>query len=446
MNDPTAGPMSLRQIHDAIAFKAVRGGFLDPLRVFFKEMELEWADVNTACAFRRKGVPVIQLGRRFFQEKVQGDGEAADVVYHEIFHHLLRHLIIMKELERRGYSHPVQNVAMDAVINSHLHSVGCAEFMERFYPDRGELAFLRPNSSLFATLGGIWGFRKVQPVHMLRPRKAQEFHAFYRKLYALQATLEDSLEFFQKHFPKPKGEQELLGSHGEDANAAKDADKDQPGGGGLFDEAAARKILEALKIVPAAVSRNTVNNFAEVIARVALLLLKDGATKAERRVSRRVPAKLNRQDVINIERDRYLFQRSDYRLKEVVLMPDISGSMDKYLAFIIGLISRLRRADLTVRVVCWANRPVEVPFEEIMKGNLPKKVDRGSTDGEALARFISSERIGQAVIITDNAAGRITTPINARVQLCLVEGSSESGSFLDKNVVPRCQVHRLKLS
>jgi len=437
--------MSLRQIHDAIAFKAVRGGFLDPLRVFFKEMELEWSDVNTACAFRRNGVPVIQLGRRFFQEKVQGEGEAADVVYHEIFHHLLRHLIIMKELARRGYTHEVQNVAMDAVINAHLHSVGCAKFMERFYPDRGELAFLRPNSNLFATLGGIWGFRKVQPVRFLRASKAQEFHAFYRKLYALQTTLQESLDFFSKHFPRPRGERELLGNHG-DEPVPKDSDQEQKVGDGLFNESEARKIMEALKIIPAEVSRSSANNFAEVIARVALILLKDGATKAERRVSRRVPAKLNRQDVFNIERERYQFQRSDYRLKEVVLMPDISGSMDKYLPFIIGLIARLRRADMTVRVVCWASHPVEVPFEDVMQGKLPKKVNRGSTDGEALALFIAEERIEQAVIITDNAAGRISTPISARVQLCLVEGSNESGSFLDKDFVPRCQVHRLKVS
>jgi hypothetical protein len=291
----------------------------------------------------------------------------------------------------------------------------------------------------------VWGFRKVQPVRFLRAGKAQEFHSFYRELYALQATLEDSLNFFQKHFPNPKGEAELLGNHG-DEPAPADSDKVDEKGGGLFDEAQARKILEALKIVPAEVSRNTVNNFAEVISRVAMVLLKDGASKAERRVSRRVPAKLNRQDVLNVERERYLFQRSDYRLREVVLMPDISGSMDKYIPFIIGLISRLRRADLNVRVVCWASRPVEVPFADVMQGKLPGKAGRGGTDGEALARFIEEEGIRQAVIITDNAAGRISTPINARVQLCLVEGASESGSFLDRDVVPRCTVHRLKVS
>lgn len=442
MDDPTIGPHSLTSIRDAAAFKAVRGGFLDPLRIFLKEMVLEWADVPTACASRREKQKVIQLGRGFFTKEVRDESESADVVFHEIMHHLLRHLFLLQNLQNRGYSHDVQNLAMDAIINAHLAKVGCAGFMERFYPDRGEFAFLRPNSTEFVVSKGFWRWRKLVPVRLARSSKSQEFHAFYRRLYALEVTLEEALNFFQKHFPKSSREFELLGGgHGEpDSAAPKAGEADQ-----LFDSAEARKILEALNIVPKEVSKKTRDNFAEIIRRVASIILHDGTERAERRVSRRVPAKLNRHDVLNIERDRYLFQRPDYRLKEIVLFPDISGSMDKYIPFMIGLIAKLRKADLSVRTVCWASRPVEVPFTDILQGKLPGKAGRGGTDGEALAQFIAEQGIEQAVIITDNCAGQVTTKIKARVQLCLVEGGSESGSFLDKRAVPHLTLHRLKL-
>ncbi|HEY9784139.1 MAG TPA: hypothetical protein V6D17_01970, partial [Candidatus Obscuribacterales bacterium] len=440
-SDPTIGPYSLPQIREAVAFKAVRGGFLDPLRVFLKDMVLEWTEVPTACASRRENKPVIQLGRRFFQQEVRNESEAADIVFHEIMHHLLRHLLIMKNLHNRGYSHDVQNLAMDSIINAHLASVGCADFMERYYPDRGEFAFLRPNSREFMVARGFWRWRSIVPVRKARAGKSQQFHAFYRRLYALDATLEQALDFFQKHFPKSSMEFQLMGGHGDqDGPASKNGSQDE-----LFDAAEARKILEALNIIPKEVSKQTRDNFAEIIRRVASIVLHEGTVRAERRVSRRVPAKLNRRDVLNLEREHYVFQRPDYRLKEIVLFPDISGSMDKYIPFMIGLIAKLRKADLSVRTVCWASRPVEVPFTDILQGKLPSKAGRGGTDGEALAQFMQAERIEQAVIITDNAAGRITTKVRARVQLCLVEGGNESGSFLDRTVVPHCTLHRLKL-
>jgi hypothetical protein len=512
MSDPAKGPLSVRQIHDALTVKAVRGRFLDPLKVFFKEMELEWADVPTAQAFRRGKKPTIQLGRRFFATEVKSHGEAADVVYHEIMHHLLRHLFLMQGLEKKGYPHWVQNLAMDAIINAHLESVGCAEFMERFYPDKGEMAFLRPRSKDFNIAHGFWRWRKIAPVHRVSTSKAQEFYAFYKKLYALKMTLEESLEFFKKHFPKESKDCRFLGKHAgsgssseqpeqnpaqgkpeetqdqkpSPSSSAQDegkeprdnqsgGDKDQPpapsssssegdkdwqpssgkssdevdstpgSGGPLFDEDEARQILQELKILPREVSRKTSDNFAEIIRKVATTLVREGSERAEIRITRRLPAKLDRHDVLNIERERYLFRRSDFRLREVVLFPDISGSMDAYIPFMVGLIGRLRKADLVVRTICWASKPVEVPFTDVLQGKLPAQAGRGGTDGESLARFIEKEKIRQAVIITDNAAGQIQTRINARVQLCLVEGAADHGSFLDRRMVPHLAIHQLKL-
>jgi hypothetical protein len=448
MNDPTNGPLPLRQIHDAVVFKAVRGGFLDPLRLFFKEMELEWSDCKTARAFRRNKKPIIQLGRAFFTKEVKNESEAADVIFHELMHHLLRHLSMMADLLKRGYSHANQNIAMDAINNSTLASVGCAGFFERYYKDELEYAFLRPNSKEFRIRSGVWRWRKLKPVSECSKSKAAEFYGFYWRLYALKVTLQEALDFIKKHFPEGSGTSELIGEHADGEPASPQQDEPPPDADPepLFNEADAQKVLEALNVMAQAVAKKTSDNFAEIIRRVATTLVRDGAERAERRLYRKPPAKLNRRDIINIERDKNLFQKADYRLREITLLPDISGSMDKYIPFMIGLIQKLRKADLVVRTICWASRPVEVPFTDVLQGKLPSKAGRGGTDGEALARFIQQEGIEQAVIITDNQAGSLQTRITANVQLCLVEGSAMSGSFLDRTVVPRCTVHQLKLA
>jgi predicted metal-dependent peptidase len=461
------GPLSLRQIHDAVIFKAISGGFLGPLRLFLKNIEMEWGPCGTACAFRREGVAIVRLSPDFVAENALTVNETADVVHHEIMHHLLRHFIAGVSLGEQGFSHALQNLAMDAIINAHLHSVGCAKFMERYYPDERELAFLRPNSRNFAITCGFI-FKRMKPVGEVDTSKSKKFYDFYRKLYALEIGLDKALKFFQEHFPEPTSESNLLGNHGavneekpEQVNKQKVDESDSSDNhgnvdkseqekvdqqeGGLFDPVEAREILEALKIVPAEVSKETSNNFAEIIGRVASVLNQQGPSRADKRQSRRFPAKLNRQDVLNIERDRMLFQRHDYRLKEVIICPDISGSMEEYIPFIIGLIQKLQTANVRVRVVCWAGSTLEVPLREILQGNLPDTIDISNTNGESLVQFLECERIAHAVVITDNCAGQIHTRVNTQIHLCLVEGSDESGSFLNREVVPKCKLHHLTL-
>ncbi|HEY9777398.1 MAG TPA: hypothetical protein V6C81_26790 [Planktothrix sp.] len=494
MSDPTNGPLPLHQIHDAVVFKAVRGGFLDPLRHFFKDMELEWSDCKTARAFRRNKKPIIQLGRAFITKEALNESEVADVIFHELMHHAQRHLDMMQQLEERGYSHEVQNVAMDAINNSTLHNVGCGGFFERYYKDENEFAFLRPNSKEFRVKSRF--LRRMLPVRDHNRGKAAEFYNFYRRLYALEVTLAETLDFVARHFPRPSGNQSLLGEHADSDNSKK-SDKEQqeqeqkegeqreneerenekngssdkepppdaekreqanPGGkpksetdkkdaddSPLFDESEAAQIREALRIPGQAVKRKTSDNFAEIIRKVATVLVRDGAVRAEQRYTRRLPAKLDRHDVITLERDKNLFRRADYRLKEVTLFPDISGSMSAYIPFMIGLVQKLRKAELQVRVVCWASRPVEIPFTDLLQGKLPSSAGSG-TDGELLAQFIQREGIEQAVIITDNEAGNITTRITGGVHLCLIEGARKTGSFLDKSMVPHCTTHQLKLA
>ena len=125
--------MSLTEVKAAVISKASAGGFLSPIISFLKDMSLEWADVPTALATQRDGKPVIMLGRAFFAKHVKNESEAADVVLHEIMHHVFLHLARSEHYTALGYSFHLQNLAMDAIINAYLARFNCAGFMERFY-------------------------------------------------------------------------------------------------------------------------------------------------------------------------------------------------------------------------------------------------------------------------------------------------------------------------
>lgn len=578
--------MSLTEVKAAVISKASAGGFLSPIISFLKDMSLEWADVPTALATQRDGKPVIMLGRAFFAKHVKNESEAADVVLHEIMHHVFLHLARSEHYTALGYSFHLQNLAMDAIINAYLARFNCAGFMERFYKDVGEYSFLRPNSDVFGVSVNWILFQKVRPLKKVDEEKYEIFRQFYFRLYQLQITLEDALIFFAKYFPDAKQSKPLLGNHsqsqgkqsqnqngqgqgqsdqkpgqsdgknsassaggssnnsgneekpqsaagsagsaspgdgqdknpGQQSNGAaagqaasqngnadqsaeegagpsnqpdpgeKPEDKTEPtakqdkadskpenqeqnkGEAGVAPENSSKpenkpenkppvepqkkpadplinplQIAEVFKTMAAqAASRQARNNFDKVIKKILENSDKPGLNKDEWQLSRRVPAKLNRRDTVNVERGKELFTRNQHVQKEVWLLPDVSASMTRYLPFVVGLIKTLKRRDIQVRVACWSERIREVPIEEMFKNQLPMGLGFG-TNGEALARFMNQEGIKEAVIITDNEAGMIYTPIKGFVHLCLVEDSRQNGSFLNPKTVPRIETYQLKL-
>lgn len=476
-------PFTLDELKEVLTYTAVSARLYQPLRSLYHKMVLEWGDVETACATRRGGRQVITLGRRFFAERVKTLAFGSQCVLHEIMHHLFRHLLVMDELTEKGYSRRVQNLAQDAIINAYLDSVGCAGFFEEFYEDRGEMAFLRPNSPTLMGSGSCvsheeWAaFFGVQPE--LFSLSGWECMDFYRRLYRLDVTLEAALEFFQKLADScPPSEGLFVGSHNEDGtesggacpefgdgigsggappetcphrNASSSADlpgQKSSGGGRSVDENFfsvddARKTLEEIGLIEARSRRS----FEQVIARITQNAQKPGLTRTGTMMSRRMPAKLSGRDMINVARGRGLFRRSQYLLKEVVIFFDMSGSVDEYVPFMVGLMRSFKRAELDVRAVCWADGAKQISYDQFLRGELPSHQAIGfGTNGEAVAKYIRDNGITQAVIITDNLAGTIVTPIRARLHVCLVGNSSDTGSFLDRSVVPHCYKYDLDLT
>lgn len=487
---PEDGPYPLDKIKEAVVLKAFIGGFYEPLDTFFKEMRLEWGKSKTAHATKRGGIPYIVLGRKFFAEEVHNVSEAAEIVLHEILHHVFRHLDLMDILRAQGYTHDQMNVAMDAIINGFLGRVGCAEFMRRFYADENQWAFLRPGSVHFRRtdwivaadntqagrledddesgedddyLGGDdddYDYDPVYDVKVLRYKPKidaatfedwrEEASNFHDQLYELNTSLEQSLWFFKRWFGQMDDKKPLLGGHDKQPGQGKPDENDdaddcggQPDSGEpILSKGVAEALLGIIKGVP--VSKQCQNNFSSIIRQVTTFARAPGLHRQGTRYSRRIPAKLSRRDLINIERGKDLFTRPDFMIHEVTLFIDVSGSLTQYLPFIVGLMQSLKRSEFKVDAVCWADRAEPVTLSDLQAGELPEHLGIGTT-GECVAAYIAEHKIKQAVVITDNAAGQIDTRIGARLQLCLIQGSSMTGSFLDRSKVPHCKVHQLKL-
>jgi hypothetical protein len=435
-----ADPFSLDDIKNTVVLKALSapgGSLYQAMRTFFMRMHLLWSDTaETAEARRLDDIVVIALGRRFFAEHVHSVDHAADVVWHELIHPILGHLSAGATLLEQGCNEKIFHIAIDAMNNAVLHSINCAGFMEQYYSDSGVNAFLRPNSYLVKTANS----KKNRKSDVTR-RWQQECSVFYQSLYALRVTLEETIKFLAEHFNVVTIQVLCLGDHswrkpdGERVSGQGDESDEH----GIFrgeELQAIRKVLKIEKIYR--------NNFNAVIRKVSEGLSTPGMFRTGREVSRRMPALLSKRDMINIEIGRNRFVRPDYRLRRVRLLIDVSGSMTDYIPFMVGLVISLSQREFLVEVVCWADRPIKVSFEDLKRGAIPAETG-GGTQGEALARYIQEYKLQRVVIITDNYAGTLATLITSQVELCLIEGADVPGTFDNKVKVPHCTVHRLQL-
>jgi hypothetical protein len=484
--------MPLSDIQDKLIFKAQAGRFLTALGRFFREVKLRWSDsTGSARAFRKNGEAIIELSRKFFVDHKLTIDEGAELLMHEISHHLMGHFdpAVVERFRKEGYSDEDRNIAGDAIINAALSKVNCGNLMKRFYKDEGIQLFLRPHSRNFHSL------KDKSPD--ADPQKAERLERasidFYFGLYGQGVTLEMALAFFKEHFSKAGQEMmpDLLGSHGKNQEQESSSKEEQAGGGGgakpnkqaddkanedlfagyrsdegeksneavngnkegelspgdskgLFAGYDVSKMLQAIGILKA--SRAAHNNFKKVVKDISVSICTPGATRVGFEMSRRFPSRLGRQEMFNIERERLLFRRNEYRQREVTLLMDLSASMQAYIPFALDLVQSLNRAEMSVKIVGWADRIREITLEELTSGKLEHTLGYG-TNGEIVAQYLARERdnVKQAAIITDNAAGTIATPISTKIHLCLTENSQNCGSFLDRNKVPNCVTHQLKL-
>jgi hypothetical protein len=461
-------PCSLDDIKMELVCMAIRGGFFLPLKSFMHRMHLQWGNTKTAHATLKKGNPVIELGRKFFAEQVLNRGPsslryAAQIVLHEILHHLMMHLKTDHVFKARGISHKTINIGEDAIINSFLAKIGEAGFMEIFYNDESYYAFLRPNSKNLNVL------RNSEGTENGAKSDRDPGPQFYSKLQSLKMALEESVEFFHKYFRGTDGPKPLIGTHsseeegdqeeresgaeegegetievgvpnedgeGEPSDASIEIPVDS-----IFGRGEALDILRFLKL--GNVSREAKDNFNKIIADITQSSKKPGAVRTATQLNRRMPAKLTQYDMLSVERGRNLFRQWSYKRRKFLIAPDLSGSMGRIIPFLLGLTASLNKAENDVECCLWADKVGPCKLEDLGTASQPNV--GGGTNGEALAQWLATHPVTDVVIITDNEAGSITTRIKARVHLCLVPNATESGSFLDRGAVPHCKTHKLKV-
>jgi len=463
---------TLHKIKDSFVARCISKRMYTPLKSFLREVEVKWGNVPTLAIARVKypgkptSKPVLLISREFVETHCKFDSDVGDLIFHEMLHHILRHLeAIDTEI---GVEERVRWFAEDSIINAHLHSLDSARFMEKYYPDEVPYAFLRPNSKEFrpeqkglkGPLDKFWARLHKKKIYGPLLKK---YKAFYERLYELKVTREEAIEFFEKYFPKspPQEKQSIvfLGGHGSGSSGSgnsegeaafgnggkKDTKKSKEGGdgrslGSVFDIDEIRQVLEILKLKEP--DQATKNNFAQVIKRITTLSYKPGKLRHGTIYSKRIPAKLARRDLLTLERERYLFQRGDFKSQEVIIFFDYSGSMSEYQKFLIDLTKSLRRNDKKVRIVIWADGIKEISAEQFLEGKLPQ-VGYG-TNGNVVAKFLKDEKVRQCVVVTDNMAGAITTKISARVFLVLVKHGTDKGSFADRSMVPDREIFWLE--
>jgi hypothetical protein len=485
-------PFSLEGLLDALVYISVKAKLFQPLRTFFSEVGLEWGKCSTACAFRRNGRRIIMLGRKFFAEQVKTDTLAVHIMLHELMHHLLLHVDVeqMRQMRHR-FGKAIEGIAKDAIINAYLHSVDCAGFMEAYYPPRGVHAFLRPNVPFLmrntgGTVGEVLEFLGCtpqgwrledrdpgEPMGAVAEMKVDEMRQFYRNLMELKVTLKEALEFFAE-FPRPPKEEppQLLGDHSEGGEAGDEETESQspdegteeneaedtgnpssadsepgpseknggPGKGQFFSGDEAERTLAEIGIIPQDIQQL----FREVISKITERCQKPGVNRTSSELSRKLPKRLHRRDLVNVVAGRKLFRRHQYTSNEVSIYFDLSGSMDRYKSFLVGLINSLNLCSMKVRTFCFADLVKECPVEEFVQGILPSAGVIGfCTNGEAVAQHIQENRVRQAVVVTDNQAGSLDTWISGCVHLCLVEGASEEGTFNEPGKAADCRTHKL---
>ena len=386
--------------------------FLRELRVIFSDREPTLALVLAA------GRRLLIVNPFFVKKECENDNDIADCVMHEVVHHILDHLKVMAS---GVASKDILNLALDSLVNALLEYFKSAKFCSKYYPDEVPYSFLRPGSRKFLPPPSKQLFQRLRK-QRLPDDLLYEYQDFYGRLYSRQVATDEAIEFFKKHFldEQPKNDRPFIGGHGGNDNSTSGAtgengsgkdggDNDSAGSmsganqsfggkgrseGSVFDPDEIRHILEELGLQSA--SRKARNNFADIVKRVTTNTRKPGKHRQGTVYSKRMPARLNRKDLISIEREHYLFERGDYKAKGVVLFFDYSGSMGAYAKFCIDLARSLERDGNNVRVIVWADGIKETPYKEFLQGKVPNV--GGGTKGEEVAKFLRDEKINGVLL------------------------------------------------
>lgn len=195
---------------------------------FMSVERLEWTDsklIPTAAIVQLRGstTPRIYINRLFLNEldrlsKTSGISKEkflADIVAHELFHFMLRHLV---SGDQRVENKSIANAVFDIFINHILATLELSDFMREFYPSTPFEA-IRETEETADGFSYTWSEEKdTFPALFLNPQ-ASKVHPKHTDAYEAIQNIRWSVRQIEDYLKKhaPEGQQKVLyiGSHDE---------------------------------------------------------------------------------------------------------------------------------------------------------------------------------------------------------------------------------------
>ena len=334
----------------------------------------------------------------FVAEYVEGDSDLFALMLHELMHPLFDHFV-------HGPGE-LENIGADAVINAIVSRLFSRQskrgrLFRKCYHDEGMEGLLRPDSD------------------MSQGRYAKLYRLLYTPQEAPRLSTGEVIQSLKVLAPETeRPELALLGSHGSEAGEPGEADS----GNSERSRRLAELLVKAARehggqhagqfdallqlLVQAARSGQSLRE--SLLRRYATRRKLDRIVEEARRRALSVspfPLHPSKRDLVLMAADMPLFQYHNKRSRPsrnrrgLAVYLDVSGSVHQELPRILGVLQQLRHA--LTSVFLFSNEALEIPFAQLMKGNL--KTTYG-TDFNCVADSIRENRFDRAVVITDGFA------------------------------------------
>ena len=385
----------------------------------------ESRDVPTAAVTCERR-PVLKLNPEFVAERCASDEHLFILVMHEIHHVLLGHTRLFLRPT------PLHNLAFDAVINALLcsrfpRSAHTSFFLGYYGKEKGALRLLAPPA------GEPIGDPKLRRLHDLLYSNAGDVTCLEVFERLVGTLAEGGLVLGEAG--------RLLGSHGAEG------DDDYGTAGPLPADVveAIRKIVEKWPPPPDALRGRSLADTLETheappaspgerVLSALRRALDDaaigGARPGSARQAGRVPAIVpipsphdRRAAVARLAGSTPLLYAGEVEMPKArasgraVVYLDVSGSMDAYLPFLCGGLSRLRdRVDPCVRA--FSTKVVAVGLDALARGKLPTT---GGTDGACVLSHVLAARTRKVLVVTDGYVGATEPAIAEQVRRARID-------------------------
>ena len=381
-----------------------------------KIVNVSYTDKVPTLAVTTEKRPRLLVNLEFICTNCSCEADVKAVLLHEFLHVLLNHTVDFKIIT------PVLNIALDAVINAIIHRLAGTEysgFFSRFYANEtGVTKLLRPVGTNAEERNGNNSLRRI-----------------WVDLYAGKLVVDDILDIAEQLFISHYEELLLLGNHddlkelwkrsnqGSVLSKAVQQSLQQMDGSGIWRDIQ----LPGVGLSLASINATEISGTYKQWERDAWRILKKSLTEDRnnrRSVSvdveitlpvltpsdRRAWIKSAWSPLLPNARSKSTTQRQASGQTAQVYL-DVSGSMNRELNALIGLLWKLRQH---IRSPFWAFSNTVEPAE-IIKGQL-KTQSSGGTDLNPVLEHILKTGSKQSIIITDGYVGGISPQLLEQVQ------------------------------